>query len=114
MSSEDDEMPGSSGSLLPGTKAKLLDREEKEITQENVPGQLLVHTPSAASGYLVCSRNKGPKFPIEIDENGEAWVRTGDYAMVRTSKKGNQHFFILERVEDLIDVGVSCASNPSS
>ncbi|RYC65745.1 hypothetical protein CHU98_g416 [Xylaria longipes] len=49
---ENDVMVGTSGSLLPGIRAKLLDEEGREITTHDRRGELLVQSPSVTLGYL--------------------------------------------------------------
>ncbi|KAH7383414.1 4-coumarate-CoA ligase [Cadophora sp. MPI-SDFR-AT-0126] len=51
-SAETDIFFGSSGSLLPGFKAKIMSIEGVEITGYDQPGELVVQSPSVVLGYL--------------------------------------------------------------
>jgi long-subunit acyl-CoA synthetase (AMP-forming) len=93
---------GSSGSLLPGVEVQLISSEGKEITDYDVPGELLVRTPSMALGYL----NNG-KATKETFKDG--WVCTGDVAMICLSHTKTEHVFIVDRIKELIKVKV-CVS----
>lgn len=95
---------GSSGSLLPGYEAKIMSPEGKEITEYDVPGELVVRSPSVTLGYL---HNKKATEETFIDEDGGRWAKTGDEAVVRKSEKsGNEHIWIVDRIKELIKVKV--------
>ncbi|KAK7754664.1 hypothetical protein SLS62_003448 [Diatrype stigma] len=111
---ENDVLVGSSGSLVPMTRAKIVARRddddrvvdgeaEVEITALETPGELLVQSPSVALGYLHNERATADAFVW--DEDGR-WIRTGDVAVVRKSPKGHLHFAIVDRIKELIKVKV--------
>ncbi|KAF4344793.1 phenylacetyl ligase [Fusarium beomiforme] len=92
---------GTTGSLLPAAKAKIIDPEGKEITDYETPGELLIQSPTVSLGYF-----NNPKATAETffeDDNGR-WIRTGDEVLVRLSETGNQHFVVVDRVKELIKV----------
>ncbi|PWY79140.1 acetyl-CoA synthetase-like protein [Aspergillus heteromorphus CBS 117.55] len=88
---------GSSGCLIPGVQARIVTPEGEEITTYDTPGELVVYSPSVVLGYL---RNE--KADKETFENG--WMRTGDEAVVRLGPKKTEHFFIVDRIKELIKV----------
>jgi long-subunit acyl-CoA synthetase (AMP-forming) len=102
--SEDDIMQGTSGSLVPGARAKIIDFNGNEITEENKPGELLIQSPSVVLGYLNNEQSSTEAFIW--DQDGR-WIRTGDEVMVVKSPKGNQHFVVVDRLKELIKVKVS-------
>jgi acyl-CoA synthetase (AMP-forming)/AMP-acid ligase II len=55
--SEDDICQGTSGSLIPGVRAKVIDQDGREITEYNKPGELLIQSPSVTLG--VSTQPKG-------------------------------------------------------
>ncbi|KAL4789690.1 hypothetical protein BDV19DRAFT_394841 [Aspergillus venezuelensis] len=96
----DDIWLGSSGVLLPGIKARLVDPEGNVITAHDTQGEIVVYSPSSTLGYL-----NNAKATQETFENG--WVRTGDEAVIRRSPSGSEYIFILDRIKELIKVKVS-------
>lgn len=101
--SELDILGGSSGSLLPGLKAKIIDAEGKEVTEYEKRGELLVQGPTLVLGYLHNERATAETFIH--DEDGR-WIRTGDEVLVRKSEKGHEHFVVVDRIKELIKVKV--------
>jgi acyl-CoA synthetase (AMP-forming)/AMP-acid ligase II len=101
--SEIDSVQGTSGSLVPGIRAKILDPEGKEITAYNTPGELLVQGPAVTLGYLHNERATSDAFIY--DEDGR-WIKTGDEVIVVKSPQGNEHFAIVDRLKELIKVKV--------
>ena len=101
--SELDILVGSSGSLLPGFKAKIVDIEGKEVTDYETPGELVVQGPSVVLGYL--NNEKATAETFVFDEGGR-WIKTGDEVVVRKSPKGNEHFVVVDRIKELIKVKV--------
>ena len=91
---------GTSGSLLPGFRAKIVSPEGKEITDYDSPGELVVHGPSVTMGYL--NNEKATKETFE-----DGWMRTGDEAVVTLSPAGNEHIMIVDRIKELIKVKVA-------
>ncbi|KAI8664708.1 hypothetical protein NCS56_00904500 [Fusarium sp. Ph1] len=92
---------GSSGSLLPSVRAKIVDAAGKEITEYDTPGELLVQSPSVALGYLNNEQATAETFVFHSDGR---WMKTGDEALVRKSAEGNEHFVIIDRIKELIKV----------
>lgn len=101
--SELDILPGSSGSLVPGLRAKIIDAEGNEVTAYETPGELLVQGPSVVLGYL---NNRNATASTFIHDQDGRWMRTGDEVLVRKSAKGNEHFVITDRIKELIKVKV--------
>ncbi|KAI8283135.1 Acyl-CoA ligase [Colletotrichum sp. SAR11_57] len=93
---------GSSGSLVPGTRGKIVDPTTgEEITEYNKPGELLVQSPSVVLGYLHNERANAETFVWHEDGR---WIRTGDEVLVRKSAAGNEHLVIVDRIKELIKV----------
>lgn len=101
--SELDTLVGSSGSLLPGIKAKIIDSKGKEVTDYETPGELLVQSSSVVLGYL--NNEKATAETFFFHEDGR-WIKTGDEVLVRKSAQGNEHFVIVDRIKELIKVKV--------
>ncbi|KAF7554456.1 hypothetical protein G7Z17_g2921 [Cylindrodendrum hubeiense] len=99
--SELDILVGSSGSLLPGIKAKVIDFNGNEVFDYDTPGELLVQGPSIVLGYLNNERATAETFVFHSDGR---WIKTGDEVVVRKSSKGNDHFVIVDRIKELIKV----------
>ncbi|KAF5552856.1 phenylacetyl ligase [Fusarium mexicanum] len=100
-SSEHDTQVGTTGSLLPAAKARIVDPDGKEITEYEKPGELLIQSPTVSLGYF-----DNPKATAETffeDAEGR-WIRTGDEVLVRMSESGNEHFVVVDRVKELIKV----------
>ncbi|KAF4430511.1 phenylacetyl- ligase [Fusarium acutatum] len=103
-SSEHDTQVGTTGSLLPAAKARIVDPDGKEITEYEMPGELLIQSPTVSLGYF-----NNPKATAETffeDADGR-WIRTGDEVLVRMSESGNEHFVVVDRVKELIKVKAS-------
>lgn len=102
--SELDIDPGSSGTLLAGLKAKLIDVEGKEVTEYSTPGELYVQGPTVVLGYLNNAKATAETF---VHHSDGRWMRTGDEVIVRKSPKGVEHFVIVDRIKELIKVKVT-------
>jgi len=101
----DDQVDGSSGVLIPNMKAKLMDPTSgKEITQYNIPGELWVCGPNITLGYL--KKEKETNETYTFDEEGLRWLHTGDEVEVRLSDKKQEHFWIVDRIKELIKVSL--------
>ncbi|RBA22409.1 hypothetical protein FPRO05_00756 [Fusarium proliferatum] len=100
-SSEHDTQVGTTGSLLPAAKARIIDPDGKEITEYEKPGELLIQSPTVSLGYF-----DNPKATVEtfFDDADGRWIRTGDEVLVRMSESGNEHFVVVDRVKELIKV----------
>ncbi|KAK6189628.1 GAL4 enhancer protein [Pestalotiopsis sp. IQ-011] len=97
--SENDVVVGTSGSLHPGVRAKILDEEGREVTEYGKRGELYIQSPSVTLGYLNNERATADAYLW--DENGR-WLRTGDVAVVTTNDKGDEHFSVVDRIKELI------------
>lgn len=102
--SELDLLVGSSGSLIAGAKAKIIDADGNEVTAYDTPGELLVQAPAVVLGYLNNERANAETF---VYHNDGRWLRTGDEVVVRKSPKGHEHFVVVDRIKELIKVKVS-------
>lgn len=100
---------GSSGSLLPGIKVKIIDTEGKEVTQYDTRGEMLVQAQSVVPGYL--NNEKANTETFVWDEDGR-WLRTGDEVVARLSPQGYEHYFVVDRIKELIKVKVPQISFP--
>ncbi|KAF5539314.1 integral membrane protein pth11 [Fusarium napiforme] len=100
--SEDDIDIGSSDSLVPATKAMIIDIETgEEVTEYNKPGELLVQTPSLVLGYMNNERATSETFIWRKDGR---WIRTGDEVLIRLAPSGNEHLVVVDRLKELIKV----------
>jgi long-subunit acyl-CoA synthetase (AMP-forming) len=104
---------GSSGSLLPGVKGKLMSIDGVEITGYDQPGELVAQSPSVVLGYLNNDKANKETFLDDTDGKGR-WMRTGDEAVFRKSPAGNEHLFIVDRIKELIKVKVGCFERDQS
>jgi long-subunit acyl-CoA synthetase (AMP-forming) len=103
---ENDILHGSSGSLLPGIRAKLVDYKGNEVTEYETRGELHIQSPSVTLGYL--NNEKATAETFVWDQDGR-WCRTGDEVIVRKSPSGSEHIFIVDRIKELIKVKVRIA-----
>ena len=87
-------VPGSSGQLLPGVQARIVDPDTGSDRYPGESGELLVRTPSLMTGYL----GNTAATTVTIDQGG--WLHTGDLA--RFDAAGN--LFLVDRVKELIKV----------
>ncbi|KAM5366199.1 hypothetical protein ACJZ2D_010627 [Fusarium nematophilum] len=97
--SELDTLVGSTGSLVPGTKAKIIGVDGSEITDYETPGELLIQSPSVSLGYFGNPRATSETF---FEDKEGRWIRTGDEVLVRKSAAGNEHFVVVDRIKELI------------
>ncbi|KAI0012056.1 acetyl-CoA synthetase-like protein [Xylariaceae sp. FL0662B] len=98
---ENDIMIGTSGSLVPGCRAKLMGEDGREITGYDQPGELWVQSPSVTLGYL--NNEKATTEAFVWDHDGR-WIRTGDVAVARKSPSGHDHMAVVDRLKELIKV----------
>ncbi|KAH7234354.1 hypothetical protein B0J15DRAFT_454801 [Fusarium solani] len=99
--SEHDIFMKASGSLLPGTKAKIVDTAGNEITSFDYSGELLVQAPSVVLGYLNNEKATAETFVFDTDGR---WIRTGDEALFTLAPSGNEQLVIVDRIKELIKV----------
>ncbi|KAF5705499.1 phenylacetyl ligase [Fusarium mundagurra] len=97
--SEHDILPGSCGSILPGIRCKLVDFDNKEVTELETPGELYVQGSSICLGYMNNARATAETFVWDADGR---WLRTGDVAVIRRSAQGNEHIVVVDRIKELI------------
>ena len=90
----DEQVPGSSGHVVPGYEAELRDDNDNVVTEPDTPGYLHVRGPSAATGYWQRPEATAAAFR-------EGWVRTGD--VYNRSVAG--HWTFLGRNHDMIKAG---------
>jgi acyl-CoA synthetase (AMP-forming)/AMP-acid ligase II len=107
--SQDDLCPGSSGSFLPGFKAKIIDMEGNEITAHDQRGELIVQSPSVVLGYLNNEKANAETF-VHLEDG--RWLKTGDEALIRPSSQAHDHLFITDRIKELIKVKVKKSPKP--
>lgn len=88
-----DHRAGTSGVLVPGHDARVVDGEGADVAAGQ-PGHLLIRSPSAASGYWCRSAQSRATFEGE-------WTRTGD--LYERSTDG--YFTYLGRADDMLRVG---------
>lgn len=94
---------GSSGSLLPGYKARVMTIEGNEVTGYDQPGELLVQSPSVVLGYLKNDKATKETF-VDLDDG--RYMRTGDEVVFKKAPSGNEHVWIVDRIKELIKVKV--------
>lgn len=85
---------GSCGGPISRTKAKIVSLETGESLGPHEKGELYIRGPQVMKGYL----NDEKSTNEAIDENG--WLRTGDVGYY----DDDGHFFIVDRVKELIKV----------
>jgi benzoate-CoA ligase len=90
----EDQVPGSSGRVVPGYAAELRDDEDRIVTGAETPGYLYVRGPSAATGYW-----QRPEATATAFRDG--WVRTGDVYV----RSADAHWSFLGRNNDMIKAG---------
>ncbi|CAK7201999.1 hypothetical protein SEUCBS139899_004717 [Sporothrix eucalyptigena] len=99
--SEHDTFDRSSGSLVPGAKAKIIGFDGQEVTKYDTPGELLVQAPSVTLGYL--NNEKATNETFVFHDDGR-WIRTGDEVIVTLAPSGNEHIVVVDRIKELIKV----------
>ena len=101
---------GSAGSLLPGFEARIVTLDGTEVTEYGKPGELWLQSPSNVLGYL--ANDKETEATFVADPKGGRWLRTGDVVMVRKSPKGYEHYWIVDRIKEMMKVKVSKRTTP--
>jgi len=86
--------PGSSGTLLPNTRARLVDPETGKDCAAGEEGELWISGPQVMAGYL-----ENPEATAQTID-AEGWLHTGDIA--RIDEEG--HLYIVDRLKELIKV----------
>ena len=96
---EGGDRPGTIGQPLPGTRMRLLDKEDPtRPPPEGEPGELVVNGPQVMLGYWNRPEAAATAF-VEIA--GERWLRTGDIAVIEP----DGFLRIVDRSKDMIAVG---------
>ena len=91
--------PGTIGQVVPGTRVRLLDKEDpSRLAQPGEPGELVVNGPQIMGGYWNRPDAAATAF-AEID--GARWLRTGDIAVIDEAG----FISIVDRSKDMIAVG---------
>ncbi|CAH0016591.1 unnamed protein product [Clonostachys rhizophaga] len=81
---------GSVGRLLPNTKLRLVDEEEKDVP-EGQPGEALVKAPTVVQGY-----HRNPE-ANKATFTADGWLRTGDILCMR-----GDELFVVDRKKEMI------------
>jgi len=96
---EGDDRPGTIGHPLPGTRLRLLDKEDPDRDAEpGNPGELAVLGPQVMAGYWNRPDSADSAFATR---DGERWLRTGDVATI----DAEGFVRIVDRIKDMIAVG---------
>lgn len=96
---EGEERPGTIGQPIPGTRIRLLDKEDP--TQDaplGEPGELAIQGPQVMRGYW---RRPEAAAAAYTDRPDGRWLRTGDVAVL---EEGG-YLRIVDRIKDMIAVG---------
>jgi benzoate-CoA ligase family protein len=90
----DEQHPGSSGRIVAGYDAKLLDDNGNVVTEPDTPGYLHIQGPSVMSGYW--NRPEATSAALV-----DGWLRTGDVYI----RDAQDHWTFLGRNNDMIKAG---------
>jgi len=86
--------PGSSGQLLPGNEARVVNLDTADDAERAVPGEIRCRGPQAFKGYL----NNEEMTNATITADG--WIRTGDIGYIDAAG----YLFITDRMKEPIKV----------
>jgi long-subunit acyl-CoA synthetase (AMP-forming) len=92
---------GSSGSLLPDFRLRIVGPDGEDIEELKKPGELLFKSPTIFAGYLGDDEANRSAF------DADGWLRTGDVGLMKMGRNGAEHLFIVDRIKDMIKVKVS-------
>jgi long-chain acyl-CoA synthetase len=100
---EDSERPGTIGQPIPGTRIRLLDKEDPgHDAPPGEAGELAVLGPQVMQGYWHRPEADATAFALRPGAGGtERWLRTGDIAMI----EADGFVRIVDRSKDMIAVG---------
>ena len=90
----DRQVPGTSGTVVPGYRAELRDDADRVVAEPDTPGYLHVQGPSAATGYWQRPDATATSFR-------DGWVRTGDVY----TRSADDVWTFLGRNNDMIKAG---------
>jgi long-chain acyl-CoA synthetase len=91
--------PGTIGQPVPGTRLRLLDKEDPtRDAPVGEPGELALLGPQVMRGYWRRPEADGAAFALR---DGERWLRTGDVAVL----EDGGYMRIVDRIKDMIAVG---------
>ncbi len=90
----DEQHPGSSGQVVPGYSAKLLDDDGNVVTAPDTPGYLHVQGPTVMSGYW-------NRAEVTAATLVDGWLRTGDVYI----RDAHDRYVFLGRNNDMIKAG---------
>lgn len=99
----DDQWDGSVGVVIPDCVLKIVTPGGQEVTEYDTPGELWVKGPSVTLGYYKNQKATDECYILDKTDN-RMWLMTGDEAVVRKSPGGKEHFFIVDRLKELIKV----------
>jgi benzoate-CoA ligase family protein len=88
------ERPGTSGTLVPGYDAQLVDDDGRLVTEPDTPGNLRIRGESIATGYWCRTAATRAAFQGE-------WLRTGDVY----TRSADGYWSFLGRTSDMIKAG---------
>jgi len=96
---EGEERPGTIGQPIPGTRVRLLDKEDPtQDAAEGEPGELAIQGPQVMRGYW---RRPEAALAAFAERPDGRWLRTGDVAVL---EEGG-YMRIVDRIKDMIAVG---------
>lgn len=89
---EDDYRPGSVGTLLGATEARIIDPDTGTDVEPGGRGELWIRGPQVMKGYL------GNTEATAATMDSDGWLHTGDVAV----RDDDGHFYIVDRLKELI------------
>lgn len=96
---EGEERPGTIGQPIPGTRIRLLDKEDPtQDAPEGEPGELAIQGPQVMRGYW---RRPEAALAAFAERPDGRWLRTGDVAVL----EAGGYLRIVDRIKDMIAVG---------
>ena len=89
---------GSVGLCVPNSQVKLVDDHQKEVTRDEVRGEILYKGPNVCLGYWRNSTATAETF------DDEGFLKSGDIAIRKTDEQGRAWYWIVDRKKELIKV----------